>query len=627
MASSGVSVNAMAQSGGRQRRCFHNILCFTAVFSMSSLVLESVKYYTVSQITALEKQFGLSSTKSGLLLSCSEIGYLSAIFFFSHFGGKRFIPRILSCGVALYGISSLISGLLHFMNPVSLPSLDDLASNYSSEQRVRLCQDSVQEHERCPATKDQVTDNGRWVYNVLAVLMVLLGVGKSPRFSLGIPYLDNNSRDKQQSSLLTGIIMTVSFFGPAIALGLGGVLSTVPVDLSDTRMDPLHPQWIGAWWIGYLVFGCAAFLFAVPLGCFPKRIKKLTKRPVNAKCHTLKEELSDLPKSVVRVMRNPVVACLLLGNCSVLFFVGGNVAFAPKYIENQFGTQASKANFIVGIEEFLWATVGTLLGGILTSKLKLTNRGCVKLTMIVTLAASASYAFTLLFGCPNPSIKGLGDSRHNMTSTTDCGCDLDEFMPLCGADGETYISPCMAGCQSQNGTTYTGCSEIPGGEGTAGRCPTDCPYLYPYITVDLVAGLAGTISIVPVLMTIIKTVQPRDKPMAVALTSFLNGLLGFLPAPVVYGKVIDSCCTRWQTECGEVGACALYDLSNLRYRVKAMDIGLQSLSTASYLAAFLLFKYGVVKEVPVSEQTDADLKEAEEKQFLENELTDPNNCS
>ncbi|XP_046573012.1 solute carrier organic anion transporter family member 3A1-like [Haliotis rubra] len=379
----------MAQSGGRQRRCFHNILCFTAVFSMSSLVLESVKYYTVSQITALEKQFGLSSTKSGLLLSCSEIGYLSAIFFFSHFGGKRFIPRILSCGVALYGISSLISGLLHFMNPVSLPSLDDLASNYSSEQRVRLCQDSVQEHERCPATKDQVTDNGRWVYNVLAVLMVLLGVG---------------------------IIMTVSFFGPAIALGLGGVLSTVPVDLSDTRMDPLHPQWIGAWWIGYLVFGCAAFLFAVPLGCFPKRIKKLTKRPVNAKCHTLKEELSDLPKSVVRVMRNPVVACLLLGNCSVLFFVGGNVAFAPKYIENQFGTQASKANFIVGIEEFLWATVGTLLGGILTSKLKLTNRGCVKLTMIVTLAASASYAFTLLFGCPNPSIKGLGDNGHTMAS-------------------------------------------------------------------------------------------------------------------------------------------------------------------------------------------------------------------
>lgn len=42
--------------------------------------------------------------------------------------------------------------------------------------------------------------------------------------------------------------------------------------------------------------------------------------------------------------------------------------------------------------------------------------------------------------------------RHNMTSASYCGCDADEFMPLCGADGETYISPCMAGCKSQNGT-------------------------------------------------------------------------------------------------------------------------------------------------------------------------------
>ncbi|XP_048256798.1 solute carrier organic anion transporter family member 3A1-like [Haliotis rufescens] len=615
-----VSVDAMAEPGGRRRRCFNNILWFTAAFSVSSLVLEAVKYHTVSQITSLEKQFGLSSTRSGLLLSCSEIGYLSAIFFFSHFGGRRFIPRILSCALAVYGLASLMSGLLHFMSPVSLPRVGDLGSNYSSHN-VRLCQDSVQDNERCPATKDQATDNGHWVYNVLAVLMVIQGMGKSPRFSLGLPYVDNNSRDKQQSSLLAGIIMTVTFFGPALALGLGGVFSAIPVDFSETQMDPLHPQWVGAWWLGYLVFGCAAILLAVPLGCFPRHIKKPTKRQVNGKRHSLKEELSDLPKSVVRVLRNPVVACLLLGNCCVLFFVGGNIAFAPKYIENQFGTQTSKANFIVGVEELLWATVGTLLGGILTSKLKLTNRGCAKLIMIVTLAASACYTLTLLFGCPNPSIKGLGESRHNMTSASYCGCDADEFMPLCGADGETYISPCMAGCKSQNGTTYTGCSEIPGDEATAGRCPTECPYLYPYIIVDLVSGLAGTVSIVPILMTIIKTVQPRDKPMAVALTSFLNGLLGFLPAPIVYGKVIDSSCIFWQTVCGEVGACALYDLSSLRYRVKSMDIGLQSLSAAAYFVAFLLFKYGVVEEVTSSDAADVQMELAEEKVFLDNELT------
>ncbi|XP_046544868.1 solute carrier organic anion transporter family member 3A1-like [Haliotis rubra] len=596
MKKNGTSVNVMAESGGNG--CFNNILWFTAVFSVTSLLLESVKSYTVSQITALEKQFGLSSTRSGLLLSCNEIGYLSAIFFFSHFGGKRFIPRILSCAVAVYGISSLMSGLLHFMNPVSLPGEEDVFSNYSSQQSARLCQDSVHEHERCSATKDQATDNGRWVYNVLAVLMVLQGVGKSPRFSLGLPYVDNNSRDKQQSSLLTGIIMTMAFLGPAVALGLGGWFSNFPLNLNDTQLDKSSPQWIGAWWIGYLVLGSAALFLAVPLGCFPRHIKKPT---VKDTTKSLKDDVLDMPRAVLRILKNPVVDCLLFGSASGLFFVGGYLSFAPKYIANQFATTAAEANFILSILELLWAVVGTLLGGIVTSRLRLTSIGCTKLTTIVVSIGTVLYSLTLVLGCDSQNIKGLGDSGYSMVNNTSCNCDATEFMPLCGVDNVTYINPCMAGCQSQNGTTYTGCSEIPGNEGTMGRCPTDCPYLYPYITVDLVSGLAATFGLVPVMMTIMKTVHPRDKSMAVAMSSFLNSFIGFLPSSIVYGKVIDTTCTLWETTCGEVGACALYDLPSLRYRMKGMDTGLQLLSSVGFFAAFLLLKYGVVKEYPDSE--------------------------
>ncbi|XP_071105352.1 solute carrier organic anion transporter family member 3A1-like [Haliotis cracherodii] len=604
------SVDAMPEPGGRRRRCFNNVFWFTAVVSASTLVLDAVKSYTVSQVTSLEKQFGLSSTRSGLLLSCSEIGYLSAIFFFSHFGGRRFIPRILSCALAVYGLASLMSGLLHFMNPVSLPRVEDLGSNYSSHN-VRLCQDSVHDNERCPATKDQETDNGHWMYNVLAVLMVIQGMGKSPRFSLGLPYVDNNSRDKQQSSLLTGIIMTAAFLGPAVALGLGGWFSDIPVDLSETGMDPLHPQWIGAWWLGYLVFGCAAILLAVPLGCFPRHIKKPTVKATET-TKSLKDDIVDMPRSVLRILKNPVVDCLLFGNASVLFFIGGYLSFAPKYLESQFATSAAEANFILGILEVLWAVMGTLLGGILTSRLKLTSMGCVKLTTIVATIGTVLYSATLVLGCDNQNIKGLGDSRNAMVNDTVCNCDANEFMPLCGVDRVTYINPCMAGCLFQNGTTYTGCSEIPGDEGTAGRCPTECPYLYPYIIVELTSGLAGTISIVPILMTIIKIVHPRDKSMAVGISSFIYSCVGFLPSPIVYGMVIDTTCTLWETTCGEVGTCALYDLPNLRYRVKGMDTGLQLLSSAAFFAAFLLLKYGVVKEYPDSDTSQTQPEAAEE---------------
>ncbi|XP_067678664.1 solute carrier organic anion transporter family member 2A1-like [Haliotis asinina] len=591
-----ISMRAKIKSGRhRQQQCFNNVLWFTVVFSASCLVFEAVKTYTVSQITSLERQFGLSSTRSGLLLSCNEIGYLSAIFFFSHFGARHFIPRIISCALAVYGVASFMSGLLHFVSPVLHRSGEDVFSNYSSHERARLCLDSLQETKRCPVMNDQANDNGHWVYNVLAVCMVLLGVGKSPRFSLGLHYLDNNSSDKQQSSLLTSITMTVSFLGPCVALNLGGWFSSIPVDSRESQLDVHHPQWIGAWWIGFLVIGCAAIILAVPLGCFPRHIKKPAVNAI-ATSKSFKDDLVDLPKSILRILKNPVVACLLLGKSSIVFFVGGYVSFTPKYLESQFTKSAAEANFICGILELVWAIVGTLLGGILTSRLRLNSVGCMKLTAIVIPIGTLLYGLTLVLGCENQHIKGLGDGRNAMINDTVCNCDPNEFMPLCGVDGVTYINPCIAGCQSYNGTTYSGCAEIAGNEGRAGRCQTECPYFYPYVIVDMVSGIVATIALVPVVITLMKIVHPRDKSMAVAISSFLNSFVGFLPSPIVYGMVIDTTCTLWENACGELGACALYDLPSLRYRVKLMDTGLQLLSSAAFFAAFLLLKYGVVKE-------------------------------
>ena len=41
----------------------------------------------------------------------------------------------------------------------------------------------------------------------------------------------------------------------------------------DVDITPSDPRWIGAWWLGFLVFGSFAVVFSIPLMCFPRRMR------------------------------------------------------------------------------------------------------------------------------------------------------------------------------------------------------------------------------------------------------------------------------------------------------------------------------------------------------------------
>ena len=43
--------------------------------------------------------------------------------------------------------------------------------------------------------------------------------------------------------------------------------------LSETDITPRDPRWIGAWWLGFLIFGVISIFPALPLFCFPQRYK------------------------------------------------------------------------------------------------------------------------------------------------------------------------------------------------------------------------------------------------------------------------------------------------------------------------------------------------------------------
>lgn len=50
-----------------------------------------------------------------------------------------------------------------------------------------------------------------------------------------------------------------------------------------TSLTPEHPDWVGAWWLGFLVFGLLAAVVPLPLLAFPRRLSSGPPRHENSK--------------------------------------------------------------------------------------------------------------------------------------------------------------------------------------------------------------------------------------------------------------------------------------------------------------------------------------------------------
>lgn len=90
--------------------------CFVFAYSACGLMTSILSLYIVSQITTIEKQYGLSSAQSGFLLSCNDIGYLLTTLFASYFARRIHIPRTLWLCVVLYGVAGIVCSLPFFIS-------------------------------------------------------------------------------------------------------------------------------------------------------------------------------------------------------------------------------------------------------------------------------------------------------------------------------------------------------------------------------------------------------------------------------------------------------------------------------------------------------------------------------
>ncbi|CAK6951082.1 solute carrier organic anion transporter family member 3A1 [Scomber scombrus] len=616
--------------------CFSNIKVFLIAECALMLAQGTVGAYLVSVLTTLERRFNLQSADVGVIASSFEIGNLALILFVSYFGAKAHRPRLIGCGGIVMALGALLSALPEFLtNQYEIGEMwrtdvgRDVCSNTSSWE-AQNAEDKV-----C-ANKA----NTNMMYLLLIGAQVLLGIGATPVQPLGVSYIDDHVK-KKDSSLYIGILFSTLVFGPACGFILGSLctkfyVDAVFIDTSKLNITPEDPRWIGAWWAGFLLCGALLFCSAVLMFGFPQSLPNKerdeaadsehamlppsmtpdyeTPKPSNGVVHnhepanspTCCQQLRVIPKVTKHLLSNPVFTCIILAACMEIAVVAGFAAFLGKYLEQQFNLTTTSANQLLGMTAIPCACLGIFMGGLLVKKLNLSALGAIRMAMLVNLISTTCYISFLFLGCDTGPVAGVTVTYPNRTLAvgkkpeaqciSQCNCFISSISPVCGSNGVTYLSACFAGCtrsgktKTSSGLTQnlTGCScvsaESEFATAVPGKCPTPgCQESFLiFLCVICACSLVGAMAQTPSVIILIRTVSPELKSYALGVLFLLLRLLGFIPPPLIFGAAIDSTCLFWSSDCGDKGACLLYNNTVYRHLYVSLAIILKGI-------AFLLY--------------------------------------
>ncbi|EOB03149.1 Solute carrier organic anion transporter family member 1C1, partial [Anas platyrhynchos] len=640
------SFKSESSASKEKQSCCGGIKIFLGALSFVYFAKALSGSYLKSTITQIERRFDIPSSLVGVIDGSFEIGNLLTIILVSYFGAKLHRPRIIGAGCLIMSAGTFLIAMPQFF--MGRYRYERFPSTMNSTVSISPCLQDKSQTPLSALEKSQAKINAgcekeagssMWIYVLLGNL--LRGIGETPIQPLGITYIDDYAIE-EDAALYIGCVQTLAIIGPIFGFLLGSLCAKLYVDIGFVDLDSLtithkDVQWVGAWWLGYLIAGAISVVAGIPFWFLPKHLPKPEGRKDSStsseqskfitednkeqhkSCHQqvkigemakgksleLLSSLLDFLPSLKNLFGNPVYILYLCA--SILHFNSliGMVTYKPKYIEQQYGQTSSKTNFVIGLINIPAVAFGIFSGGLIMKKFRISVLGAAKLSL-----GSSFFGYLLLLslfamGCENSDVAGLTVSYHGTKQmsgyeqglfsdcNSDCMCSQNDWDPICGENGITYVSACLAGCQASNGsgknTVFFNCScvgilESPSRSSSAvmGPCQkgNECPKMFLYFLVtSVITSYTLSIGGTPGYMLLLRCIKPHLKSFALGIYTLAVRVLAGIPAPVYFGVAIDTTCLKWGSKrCGGRGACRLYHSSTLRYMYLGLTLVLGTMS-------------------------------------------------
>uniref|UniRef100_A0A8C0BMJ8 Solute carrier organic anion transporter family member n=1 Tax=Buteo japonicus TaxID=224669 RepID=A0A8C0BMJ8_9AVES len=582
--------------------------------------------YMKSMSSQIERRFEISSSIVGIIDGSFEIGNLMVMVLVSYLGPRVHRPKVIAVGCLIMSLGAFLSVMPQFlMGRYNYERITVTVDN--STILLELCSQKC----KClwPAGCEKTTNSYLWLFVLMGNL--LRGIGEAPVMPLGVSYIDDFSKE-ENSAFYIGLVRSSGMFGPTLGFLLGSFCASLWVDVGVVDIDaisinPKDTRWVGAWWLGLLICGAVNFIASLPFWFLPYSLPKegenenlkishLTVQGDHCKIDPpaqpqlkFSEAVKDFFPALKKLFGNPIFLVYIFLTILQYNSLVGLITYETKFMEQQFNVSVARAIFLIGVILLPITILGMFLGGFLIKKFKLHITEMAKFACITFIVAYLLNLLYFMCSCEVLQVAGLTAPYSGFSAgcfmascNTDCSCKLDQWDPVCGDNGITYMTACFAGCKSSTGMgknmVFHNCSCVEGrghglGNSSAvlGQCQREsCTKAFPYFLAlqtacAFILALGGT----PTYMIMFRSVSPDLKSFAVGIETLGGRVLGGLPAPIYFGALIDKTCLKWGTKnCGGSGSCRVYDTKTFRNVYLGLIAGLRAGCCLLYIVLSVL---------------------------------------